>query len=150
MSEPFDGYNPILPNSEEEGKLEQDIFNLLHNGKDILSHESAELIRTLWKEFVFRESWLANLEKERKAKQTPEIVEWVRDYPTHGFTQKELRFLMVDCNTRLFFAAGNTYYIHDDGPLDPLHRDCSGFWVTQLEPGQTRPNLKRVLTPTQS
>lgn len=56
------------------------------------------------------------------------------DYPQYGYTQKELRFLYVDCGAKVFWGNDNVgYVIHDNGPVNPLRPDLSGFWLSKLE-----------------
>ncbi|AEZ66264.1 hypothetical protein EXT67_20485 [Pectobacterium atrosepticum] len=55
-------------------------------------------------------------------------------YPTYGYTQKEIRYLAVDCSLRIFEGTdGTIYLIHDDGPVNPLHPDLSGWYLQILE-----------------
>lgn len=68
---PYAGYNPIIPNSEEEAALEQRVFDMLYNGKHNLYNsgyyhrEHVTIIQDLWREFVFRESWYTQEDKPR-------------------------------------------------------------------------------------
>lgn len=60
------------------------------------------------------------------------VSDW---YPTYGFTQKELRYLYVDCDVRIFEDQrdGVIYQIMDSGPVDKYRRDLSGYWLRKLE-----------------
>lgn len=66
---PYAGYNPIIPNSDEEAALEQRVFDMLYNGRGNLygsgKWEHAEILKDLWREFVFRESWYSKEDKPR-------------------------------------------------------------------------------------
>lgn len=67
---PYAGYNPIIPNSDEEEALEHRVFNVLHNVRcDIplpIQLQYRDLIEDLWREFVFRESWYSKEDKPRE------------------------------------------------------------------------------------
>lgn len=55
-------------------------------------------------------------------------------YPQYGYTQKEIRYLVVDCGLRIFEGTdGTIYLIHDDGPVNPLRPDLSGWYLQILE-----------------
>lgn len=55
-------------------------------------------------------------------------------YPQYGYTQKELRYLAVDCGLRIFEGTdGTIYLIHDDGPINPLRPDLSGWYLQIIE-----------------
>lgn len=66
---PYAGYNPIIPNSDEEAALEQRVFDVLHNvNRDIhmpIQLQYRDLIEDLWREFVFRESWYSKEDKPK-------------------------------------------------------------------------------------
>jgi len=66
---PYAGYNPILPNSDEEAALEQRVFDILYNGPRsrcvMLSSDHIGLLQDLWREFVFRESWYSEEDKPK-------------------------------------------------------------------------------------
>lgn len=66
---PYAGYNPILPNSDEEAALEQRVFDILYNARGNLSDsgqwEIRDLLQDLWREFVFRESWYSKEDKPK-------------------------------------------------------------------------------------
>lgn len=66
---PYAGYSPILPNSDEEAALEQRVFDILHNGPRsrcvMLSPEHIDVLKDLWREFVFRESWYSKEDKPK-------------------------------------------------------------------------------------
>lgn len=55
-------------------------------------------------------------------------------YPQYGYTQKELRFIYVDCGARMLYDNEDNpeYIIHDDGPINPLRPDLSGFWLEMV------------------
>lgn len=57
------------------------------------------------------------------------------EYPQYGYTQKELRFLYVDAGARMLFDEEGipTYEIRNDGPINPLRPDLSGFWLKKME-----------------
>lgn len=61
MKEPYAGYTPILPDSDEEVALENRVFTMVYTGENNLydrgEHEVIAIIQELWREFVFRESW---------------------------------------------------------------------------------------------
>lgn len=65
----------------------------------------------------------------------PMEVQVVDLYPTYGYTQKELRYLYVDCDVRIFEDQrdGVIYQIMDSGPMDKRRRDVSGYWLKVLE-----------------
>ncbi len=64
----------------------------------------------------------------------PMEVQVVDLYPTYGYTQKEIRYLAVDCDVRVFEAPdGAIYCIHHNGEVDPRRRDLSGWWLEKLE-----------------
>lgn len=55
-------------------------------------------------------------------------------YPTYGSTQNELRYLAVDCGLTIFEGPdGVVYQIHDDGPVNPLRPDLSGWYLQILD-----------------
>lgn len=66
---PYAGYNPIIPNSDEEAALEQRVFDMLYNGRENLTDlghwKHRSLLQDLWREFVFRESWYSKEDKPR-------------------------------------------------------------------------------------
>ena len=56
-------------------------------------------------------------------------------YPQYGFTQKELRHIYVDHGARMLYDnEGNPeYIIRDDGPINPVRPDVSGFWLQRVD-----------------
>lgn len=61
-------------------------------------------------------------------------VQVAEQFPTYGYTQNELRYLAVDCDLRVFEAPDGTIYcIHNNGDLDPMRRDLSGWWLEKLD-----------------
>lgn len=64
----------------------------------------------------------------------PLEVKAVEQYPQYGFTQKELRHIYVDHGARMLYDNdGNPeYIIRDDGPINPLRPDLSGFWLEKV------------------
>lgn len=66
---PYAGYNPIIPNSDEEAALEQRVFDMLYNARGNLSDagqwEHRDILKDLWREFVFRESWYSKEDKPK-------------------------------------------------------------------------------------
>lgn len=51
-----------------------------------------------------------------------------------GTPKKELRYLAVDCGLRIFEGTdGTIYLIHDDGPINPLRPDLSGWYLQIIE-----------------
>lgn len=57
------------------------------------------------------------------------------DYPQYGYTQKELRAIYVDHGARMLYDNEGIpqYEIRDDGPINPLRPDLSGFWLKKME-----------------
>lgn len=66
---PYAGYNPIIPNSDEEAALEHRVFDILYNARGNLTDtgqwETRQLLQDLWREFVFRESWYSKEDKPK-------------------------------------------------------------------------------------
>lgn len=66
---PYAGYTPILPNSDEEAALEQRVFDMLYDGRRNLygrgEWEHSQVLKDLWREFVFRESWYTQEDKPK-------------------------------------------------------------------------------------
>ncbi|QQG33461.1 hypothetical protein [Pectobacterium phage PcCB7V] len=61
-------------------------------------------------------------------------VQVTEQFPTYGYTQKEIRYLAVDHQLRVFEAPdGAIYCIHHNGEVDPHRRDLSGWWLEKLE-----------------
>lgn len=60
------------------------------------------------------------------------------EYPTFGFTQKELAYLANVVKTDIVFGKTGrmdsdvAYSIRNDGPINPLNPDESGFWLVPL------------------
>ncbi len=56
-------------------------------------------------------------------------------YPTYGLDQRHLRYIYVDCGARILYnnEGEPEYIVRDDGPIDPLRPDLSGFWLKKME-----------------
>lgn len=65
----------------------------------------------------------------------PPEVNTVDLHPTYGYTQKELRYLYVECDVRIFEdqSNGGLYQIMDNGPAGNRRRDLSGYWLKRLD-----------------